>query len=139
MELRAMLTLFASHLMGAEADALCGAENGQGGDGRTNSRNGYWDRAWDTQAGTVDLALPKLRAGSYFTELLLDRRSRAQQALVSLVATCYLVGVSTRRVEELAQSLGVTQLSKSQVSEMAKTLNFAWRSLTTCRWAARRT
>jgi putative transposase len=121
--LRAMLALFASQMMGAEADALCGAEYGQVSDGRTNSRNGYRHRAWDTRAGTVDLAIPKLRAGSYFPEWLLERRSRAEQALVSVVATCYLLGVSTRRVEKLAQSLGVTQLSKSQVSEMAKTLD----------------
>jgi putative transposase len=121
--LRAMLVLFAQQMMGAEADALCGAEYGQVGEGRVNSRNGYRHRSWDTRAGTVDLAIPKLRSGSYFPEWLLERRSRAEQALVSVVATCYLLGVSTRRVEKLAQSLGVTQLSKSQVSEMAKTLD----------------
>lgn len=121
--LRAMLALFAQQLMGAEADALCGAEYGQSGEGRVNSRNGYRPRAWDTRAGTIELAIPKLRAGSYFPEWLLERRSRAEQALVSVVATCYLLGVSTRRVEKLAATLGVTQLSKSQVSEMAKTLD----------------
>ena len=121
--LRAMVALFAQQLMGAKADALCGADYGQVSEGRTNSRNGYRARAWDTRAGTVELAIPKLRAGSYFPEWLLERRSRAEQALVSVVATCYLLGVSTRRVERLAQSLGVTQLSKSQVSEMAKTLD----------------
>ena len=121
--LRAMLALFAQQMMGAEADAVCGAEYGQVGEGRVNSRNGYRHRAWDTRAGTVDLAIPKLRSGSYFPEWLLERRSRAEQALVSVVATCYLLGVSTRRVEKLAQSLGVTQLSKSQVSEMAKSLD----------------
>lgn len=121
--LRAMVALFAQQLMGAEADALCGAEYGQASEGRTNSRNGYRARAWDTRAGTVQLAIPKLRTGSYFPEWLLERRSRAEQALISVVATCYLLGVSTRRVEKLAQSPGVTQLSKSQVSEMAKTLD----------------
>ncbi len=121
--LRAMVAFFAQQMMGAEADALCGAEYGQVSEGRTNSRNGYRARAWDTRAGTVELAIPKLRAGSYFPEWLLERRSRAEQALISVVATCYLLGVSTRRVERLAQSLGVTQLSKSQVSEMAKTLD----------------
>ena len=121
--LRAMLAVFAGQLMGAEADALCGAEYGQAGEGRVNYRNGYRHRAWDTRAGTVELAIPKLRSGSYFPEWLLERRSRAEQALISVVATCYLLGVSTRRVEKLAQSLGVTQLSKSQVSEMAKTLD----------------
>ena len=121
--LRAMVALFAQQLMGAEADALCGAEYGQAGEERTNRRNGYRARAWDTRAGTVQLAIPKLRQGTYFPEWLLERRSRSEQALVSVVATCYLLGVSTRRVEKLAQSLGVTQLSKSQVSEMAKTLD----------------
>ena len=119
--LRAMVALFAGQLMGAQADAVCGAEYGQAGEGRVNYRNGYRHRAWDTRAGTVELAIPKLRSGSYFPEWLLERRSRAEQALISVVATCYLLGVSTRRVETLAQSLRVTQLSKSQVSEMAKT------------------
>ena len=93
------------------------------GEGRVNYRNGYRQRAWDTRAGTVELAIPKLRQGTYFPEWLLERRSRAEQALISVVATCYLLGVSTRRVEKLAATLGVTQLSKSQVSEMAKTLD----------------
>src|SRR5580700_10718697 len=83
--LRAMLALFAQQMMGAEADALCGAEYGQAGEGRVNSRNGYRHRSWDTRAGTVDLAIPKLRSGSYFPEWLLERRSRAEQALVSVV------------------------------------------------------
>jgi putative transposase len=121
--LRAMVKMFAQSLMGAEVDALCGAEYGQVSDERVNSRNGYRQRAWDTRAGTVELAVPKLREGSYFPAWLLERRRRSEQALVSVVATCYLLGVSTRRVEKLAQSLGVTQLSKSQVSEMAKTLD----------------
>jgi len=121
--LRAMVAVFAQQMMGAEADVLCGAAYGQPSDERVNSRNGYRPRTWDTRAGSVELAIPKLRAGSYFPEWLLERRSRSEQALVSVVATCYLLGVSTRRVEKLAQSLGVTQLSKSQVSEMAKTLD----------------
>lgn len=121
--LRAMVAVFAQQLMGAEADALCGATYGQPSEERVNSRNGYRPRTWDTRAGSVELAIPKLRTGSYFPEWLLERRSRSEQALISVVATCYLLGVSTRRVEKLAQSLGVTQLSKSQVSEMAKTLD----------------
>jgi hypothetical protein len=74
-------------------------------------------------AGTVELAIPKLRSGSYYPHWLLERRHRAEQALISVVATAYLLGVSTRRVEKLAESLGVTQLSKSQVSAMAKHLD----------------
>lgn len=121
--LRAMIKTFADALMSAEADAACGAQYGQVSDDRVNSRNGYRPREWDTRAGTVELAVPKLRTGSYFPSWLLERRRRAEQALISVVATCYLLGVSTRRVTKLTESLGVTQLSKSQVSEMAKHLD----------------
>lgn len=121
--LRAMVKTFADALMSAEAHALCNAEYGQVSDERVNHRNGYRPREWDTRAGTVELAVPKLRQGSYFPHWLLERRRRAEQALVSVVATAYLLGVSTRRVEKLAESLGVTQLSKSQVSAMAKHLD----------------
>ena len=87
-----------------------------------NSRNGYRPREWDTRAGTVELAVPKLRHGSYFPSFL-EHRRRAERALASVVATSYLLGVSTRRVEKLAASLGVTGLSKSQVSAMAAELD----------------
>ena len=123
--LRAMVQAFAEALMGADADALCGAPYGQPSADRVNYRNGYRQRRWDTRAGTIDLAIPKLRAGSYFPEWLLERRRRAEQALVSVVATSYLLGVSTRRVEKLAETLGITSLSKSQVSELAKSLDGA--------------
>src|SRR5690242_17502641 len=121
--LRAMVKTFAEALMSAEADAICGAPYGQRSDERTNHRNGYRHRDWDTRAGTVELAIPKLRQGSYFPDWLLQHRRRAEQALVSVVATSYLLGVSTRRVEKLAEQLGVKQLSKSQVSEMAQHLD----------------
>jgi DNA replication protein DnaC len=113
-----MVKTFTDALMSAEADALCNAEYGQVSDERVNHCNGYRPREWDPRAGTVELAIPKLRTGSYFPAWLLERRRRAEQALISVVATAYLLGVSTRRVEKLAQSLGVTQLSKSQVSVM---------------------
>lgn len=80
-------------------------------------------RSWHQVRPLSELAVPKLRQGSYFPHWLLERRRRAEQALISVVATAYLLGVSTRRVEKLAESLGVTQLSKSQVSVMAKHLN----------------
>ena len=86
-------------------------------------RNGYRPREFDTRTGTLDVAIPKLRAGSYFPEWLLERRRRAERALTTVVATCYLLGVSTRRMEKLVESLGITRLSKSQVSEMAKDLD----------------
>jgi transposase-like protein len=121
--LRAMVKTFAEALMCAEADAACGAGYGERSPERVNSRNGYRPREWDTRAGTVELAIPKLRSGSYFPDWLLQHRRRAEQALVSVVATSYLLGVSTRRVEKLVEQLGVKQLSKSQVSEMAQHLD----------------
>src|SRR5690349_18969769 len=121
--LRAMVKTFAEALMSAEADAVCGAPYGERSDERVNQRNGYRVREWDTRAGTIELAVPKLRQGSYFPDGLLQHRRRAEQALVSVVATSYLLGVSTRRVEKLVEQLGVKQLSKSQVSEMAAHLD----------------
>jgi putative transposase len=121
--LRAMLKTFAETLMSAEADAVCGAAYGARDPERVNRRNGYRDRDWDTRAGTIELQLPKLREGSYFPEWLLQRRRRAEQALITVVATSYLLGVSTRRVERLVETLGITRLSKSQVSQMAASLD----------------
>ena len=121
--LREMVKTFADALMSAEADAVCGAAYGERSEDRINSRNGYRPREWDTRAGTVELAIPKLRTGSYFPDWLLQHRRRAEQALVSVVATSYLLGVSTRRVEKLVEQLGVASLSKSQVSEMAAHLD----------------
>ena len=121
--LRAMLTTFVPTLMGDEADAVCGAEYGTGSNERTNTRNGYRHRDWDTRAGTIDVAIPKLRQGSYFPDWLLERRRRAEAALVSVVATSYLLGVSTRRMDKLVETLGITRLSKSQVSVMANDLD----------------
>jgi transposase-like protein len=118
-----MLATFINTLMSAEADAICGAPYGQPSPDRGNVRNGYRHRDFDTRAGSIDVAVPKLRQGSYFPEWLLERRKRAERALTSVVATCYLLGVSTRRMDKLVQSLGVTALSKSQVSEMARELD----------------
>jgi putative transposase len=118
--LRAMVKEMAKALMGAEVDAVCGAGYGERSEERTNTRNGYRRRGWDTRAGSISLAIPKLRQGSYFPDWLLERRRRAEAALVTVVATSYLLGVSTRRVEKLVETLGITRLSKSQVSEMAK-------------------
>jgi putative transposase len=121
--LRAMVSSFAEALMGVEADAVCGAPFGERSSERTNTRNGYRAREWDTRAGSIELAIPKLRQGSYFPDWLLERRRRAEAALVSVVATSYLLGVSTRRMEKLVETLGITRLSKSQVSVMAKDLD----------------
>ncbi|WP_435158910.1 IS256 family transposase [Amycolatopsis sacchari] len=121
--LRELMSTFIQALMSAEADAVCGAGYGERSEERVNSRNGYRHRDFDTRVGTIDLAIPKLRSGSYFPEWLLERRKRAERALTSVVATCYLLGVSTRRMEKLVESLGVKGLSKSQVSIMAADLD----------------
>jgi putative transposase len=105
--LREMVATFIATLMGAEADAVCGAGYGEVSPERVNSRNGYRHRDFDTRVGTLDIGIPKLRAGSYFPDWLVTPRRRAEQALTSVVATCYLLGVSTRRVEKLVATLGI--------------------------------
>ena len=121
--MRSMLTTFINALMSADADAVCGAGYGEISAERTNRRNGYRSRRFDTRAGSLQIDIPKLRQGSYFPDWLLERRRRAERALTSVVATCYLKGVSTRRMDSLVQTLGITGLSKSQVSVMAKELD----------------
>ena len=121
--LRAMVQEMAETLMGAEVDALCGAPYGERSSERVNRRNGYRERDWDTRVGSIELAVPKLREGSYFPDWLLQPRRRAEQAFVSVIADAYLAGVSTRRVEKLVQQLGVERMSKSQVSRLAKSLD----------------
>jgi putative transposase len=121
--LREMIKGFAQRMMDAEVEQACGAGYGEVTPERVNSRNGYRRREWDTRAGTIELAIPRLRQGTYYPEWLLERRRRAERALATVVATSYLLGVSTRRVEKLAESLGVTRLSKSQVSVMAAELD----------------
>lgn len=119
--MRQMLTTFINTLL--SADAVRGAVYGQVSEARVNRRNGYRHRDLDTRVGTIDVAVPKLRQGSYFPDWLLERRRRAEAALTSVVATCYLLGVSTRRMDKLVQALGITGLSRSQVSTMAKDLD----------------
>ena len=121
--MRHLLGTVINALLSAEADAVCGAEYGVADPARVNSRNGYRHRDLDTRVGTIDVAVPKLRTGSYFPEWLLERRKRAESALISVVATCYLLGVSTRRMDKLVATLGITSLSKSQVSRMAADLD----------------
>ena len=109
--------------MAAEVDALAGAGWGERAPDRVNHRNGYRARPFDTRVGTIDLAIPRLRRGSYFPDWLLDPRRRAEKALVAVVAECYVRGVSTRRVDGLVKTLGIESLSKSQVSRMAAELD----------------
>jgi transposase-like protein len=118
-----MVREFAQRLMAAEVDALNGASWGEVTPDRVNHRNGYRQRPFDTRVGSIELAIPKLRRGSYFPDWLLDPRRRAEKALVSVVAECYVRGVSTRRVDGLVKTLGIESLSKSQVSRMAGELD----------------
>ncbi|MFN8030180.1 MAG: IS256 family transposase [Dermatophilaceae bacterium] len=121
--MREMLSTFINTILSAQADAVCGAEYRSRPVERSNRRNGYRHRDLDTRVGTIDVAIPKLREGTFFPEWLLARHSRAEAALTSVVATCYLLGVSTRRMDRLVQTLGITGLSKSTVSVMARDLD----------------
>jgi transposase-like protein len=109
-------------LMEAEVSAQIGADRYERSNERTAQRNGYRPRPWDTRLGTVDLAIPKLRTGSYFPSWLEPRR-RAEQALVAVITEAYVQGVSTRKVEALVQSLGIAGISKSEVSRLCAGLD----------------
>jgi putative transposase len=121
--MRQLLQTMINALLSADADAVVGAEWGRPSPGRVAQRNGYRHRDLDTRVGTVDVAIPKLRTGSYFPDWLLERRKRAETALITVVADCYLAGVSTRRMDKLVKTLGIDGLSKSQVSRMAADLD----------------
>jgi transposase-like protein len=120
--LRDGVKLLAQELMDAEVTAMVGAEPHQRTSNRTTYRNGYRDREWDTRVGTVDLQIPKLREGTYFPSLLEPRR-RHERALLSVIQEAYVHGVSTRAVDNLAQALGITSISKDQVSRICKELD----------------
>jgi len=120
--LRQMIQYVAQRLMDLDVEALCGAAYGERHTDRTNRRNGYRERAWDTRAGTVDLKIPKLRAGSYFPAFLEPRRT-AEKALAAVIQEAYIQGVSTRSVDELVRALGMTGISKSQVSRLCSEID----------------
>lgn len=121
--MRSLLQTVINALLSADAEAVVGAEWGKPTPTRSAQRNGYRHRELDTRIGTIDVAVPKLRTGTYFPEWLLERRKRAESALITVVADCYLAGVSTRRMDKLVKTLGINSLSKSQVSRMAGDLD----------------
>jgi putative transposase len=120
--LREAVELVVRQLMEGEVGALAGAGHYERSPERMAYRNGYRSREWDTRVGTIELAIPRLRSGSYFPSFLEPRR-RSEQALVAVVQEAYVNGVSTRKVERLVEQLGVASLSKDQVSRLCKLLD----------------
>ncbi|MFB5085398.1 transposase, partial [Symbiobacterium thermophilum] len=120
--LREGVRVLAQGLMELEVSQQIGAERHERSSERSNYRNGYRERQWDTRVGTIDLQIPKLRKGSYMPSWLEPRR-RAEKALVAVVQEAYIQGVSTRKVDELVQALGLTGVSKSQVSRLCAELD----------------
>jgi len=109
-------------LMEGEVAAQIGAELGEIAPDRVTHRNGYRPRAWQTRAGEIELAIPKLRSGSYFPSFL-EPRKRSEQALVAVVQEAYVNGVSTRKVDRLVEQLGISGMSKDQVSRLCRGLD----------------
>ena len=115
--LREMIGFTAERLMALEVEGLTGAAHGERSADRITHRNGYRDRSWETRAGTVELKIPKLRKGSYFPGFLEPRRM-AEKALAAVIQEAYIQGVSTRSVDDLVQAMGMSGISKSQVSRL---------------------
>ncbi|MDQ3028367.1 MAG: IS256 family transposase [Pseudomonadota bacterium] len=120
--LREMVGFVAQRMMDLDVEGICGAEHGERSADRSNWRNGYRDRAWETRSGTVPLKIPKLRRGSYFPGFLEPRRT-AEKALTAVVQEAYVQGVSTRSVDELVKAMGMTGISKSQVSRLCEEID----------------
>jgi len=115
--LRDMIQFVAQRMMEMDTESLCAAAYGERSADRANSHNGYRERVWDTRAGSVDLKIPKLRKGSYFPGFLEPRRT-AEKALAAVIQESYIHGVSTRSVDDLVKAMGMSGISKSQVSRL---------------------
>ena len=120
--LREMLAFVTGRMMEMEVESLTGAGHGERSADRQNSRNGYRMRDWETRAGTVSVAIPKLRKGSYFPSFL-DPRRASEKALVAVIQEAYVQGVSTRSVDALVKSMGMSGISKSQVSRLCEDID----------------
>src|SRR5512145_849429 len=120
--LKQMIQYVAQRMMEMDAEGRCGAAYGERSPERANSRNGYRERLWETRAGSVDLKIPKLRKGSYFPGFLEPRRT-AERALAAVIQEAYVHGVSTRAVDDLVQAMGMTGISKSEVSRICQEID----------------
>ena len=120
--LREALRVLTQELMEAEVEAHLGADRYERTAERTGQRNGYRERTWDTRVGSIGLRVPRVRDSSYFPALL-EPRTRAERALVAVIQEAYVQGVSTRRVDALVQALGMSGISKSQVSRLCEELD----------------
>ena len=120
--LREVMQSALQRLMEFEIEGRCGAGPHERSDARVNRRNGYRERALETRVGTLDLKIPKLRQGSYFPAFL-EPRKTAERALVAVIQEAWIQGVSTRKVDDLVQALGMTGISKSQVSTLCQEID----------------
>lgn len=120
--LREMIQYVAQRMMDMDVESLCAAAYAERSPERLNSRNGYRERLWETRTGSVDLKIPKLRKGSYFPGFLEPRRT-AEKALAAVIQEAYVHGVSTRSVDELVKAMGMSGISKSQVSRLCSEID----------------
>ena len=120
--LREMMTFVVNRMMDLDVESLTGATYSERSATRTNQRNGYRERDWHTRAGTIPVAIPKLRKGSYFPSFLEPRRT-SEKALIAVVQEAYVQGISTRSVDDLVKAMGMTGISKSQVSRLCEDID----------------